>query len=261
MLSILFLFKIIVTVSIVLGLSLIAEHVSPRIAGLLAGYPLGAALALLFYGIEISPEFAAQSAIYTIFGLIAIQSFAYFYFIISSFTEKFTIPISSTVAVAGFFVIAWLLHFLQVGTFFTVMLTIASIFLFMYQFRKIKNKKIQKKISMSFQIIFVRAVFAALFIVVITGIAKLVGPRWAGLFSAFPTTFFPLLVIVHFTYTTEHAHTIIKNFPIGLGSIIAYALAVSFTYPAYGIFAGTAISLGIATLYLLIYNFLVYKGD
>jgi len=261
MFSMLIIVKISVTIAIVLALSLIAEHVSPRVAGLLAGYPLGAALALFFYGLEISPEFAAISAIYTILGLIAIQSFAYFYYITSLHVRKFIIPASSVMAVSGYFLVAWLLHFLKLSTLCTTILSILSILLFVYLFRQIENRKIQKRIRLNFQVLCVRAFFAAAFIVVITGIAHLVGPRWAGLLSAFPTTFFPLLLIVHFTYSSEHAHTVIKNFPIGLGSIIAYGLSVSFTYPACGVLVGTGISLGIATVYLLIYNFAVYRGE
>ena len=33
----------------------VAERVSPRVAGLLSGYPLGAAIALFFMGLEIGP--------------------------------------------------------------------------------------------------------------------------------------------------------------------------------------------------------------
>ena len=261
MVSILIIIKIFVTISIVLALSLIAEHVSPRVAGLLAGYPLGAGLALFFYGYEISAEFAAQSAVYTIIGLIAIQFFGYCYYLFSSYFKKFTVVVSSALSIAGYFCAAWLLHFLELGALVSVVLTIVSIAVFVFLFRNIENKKIKNKITLSFQTLLIRALFAALFIVGITYIANLVGPRWAGLFSAFPTTFFPLLVIVHLTYTTQHAHTIIKNFPIGLGSLIAYSLAVIFTYPAYGIFAGTAISLFLATIYLLIYNFFIYKDE
>jgi len=260
MAGILIIVKILITVFIVLALSIIAEHVSPRVAGLLAGYPLGAALALFFYGYEISPGFAAQSAVYTIIGLIAIQSFAYCYYVSSSCFKKYTILVSSILASAGYFFVAWLLHFLESGALLSVMLTSFSIGLFVYLFRNIENRKILNKITLSSRILYIRAFLAALFIVVITWAAHLVGPRWAGLFSAFPTTFFPLLVIVHFTYTTKHAHTIIKNFPIGLGSIVVYALGVIFTYPRFGIGTGTILSLTMATIYLLIYNFLIYRG-
>ncbi len=69
---------LVVTVAVVLLLSLVTEHVSPRVAGILAGYPLGAAIALFFIGLESSPEFASNSAVYTMMGLVATQSFVYF---------------------------------------------------------------------------------------------------------------------------------------------------------------------------------------
>ena len=43
--------KIAVTIGLVLALSLVAERVSPRAAGLLSGYPLGAAIALFLIGL------------------------------------------------------------------------------------------------------------------------------------------------------------------------------------------------------------------
>jgi hypothetical protein len=99
-----------------------------------------------------------------------------------------------------------------------------------------------------------RALFAASIILLITGIAKLVGPTWSGLFSAFPTTLFPLMLIVHFTYDKKHVHTIIKNVPVGIFSLVLYSLAVSIVYPLYGIYWGTLISFGVATTYLLLYH-------
>ena len=58
-----FILKLIVAVAVVIGLSLVAEHSSPRIAGILSGYPTGSAVSLFFFGLEINPEFAANSAL------------------------------------------------------------------------------------------------------------------------------------------------------------------------------------------------------
>jgi len=73
----LILVKIAVTIGVVITLSLVAERVSTSVAGVLSGYPLGAAIVLFFYGVEASPEFAAKSAVYTMPGLISTQSFVY----------------------------------------------------------------------------------------------------------------------------------------------------------------------------------------
>jgi|SRR5680860_682423 len=63
--------KLVISIGIVLGLSLVAERVSARMAGMLAGYPLGTAIALYFIGLEISPAFATESAVHTLAGFSA----------------------------------------------------------------------------------------------------------------------------------------------------------------------------------------------
>ena len=246
--------KIIVSVFAVITLSLIAENVSPRVAGILSGYPLGAAITLFFYGLEISPEFASKSIVYTLIGLIATQSFVYFYFKASLYFKRYVILFSSIVSFAGYFFVAWLLHFINSNMLLSLIITIASIFFFIYLFKEIRNVKIENKIKLTPKVLFVRAVLSASIILIITGMAGLIGLKWAGLLSAFPITLFPLILIVHFTYDTAHVHTIIKNFPIGLGSIIIYSVTLSIAYPAIGIYLGTALSFVTATIYLLVYG-------
>jgi hypothetical protein len=104
-----------------------------------------------------------------------------------------------------------------------------------------------------------RAALATVIILMITGAAKWVGPRWAGLFSAFPTTLFPLILIVHISYGRPAVNTIIKNFPRGLGSLILYALGVSFVYPRFGVLPGTIVAFTLATAYLVVYGAVVAK--
>ena len=64
LIDLLFLLKLFVSVFVVVGLSLVTEYVSPKVAGILSGYPLGAAIALFFIGLEIGPDFAAQNSVF-----------------------------------------------------------------------------------------------------------------------------------------------------------------------------------------------------
>jgi hypothetical protein len=251
--------KLIVSVTLVLTLSAVAEHVSPRAAGLLAGYPAGAAITLFFIGLDISLEFASDSAVYTMMGLVATQAFVYCYFRSSLYFKKFTIVISSVLAIIGYFMMIWLLHYIRLNKFLAALIPIASIFGFVYLFRQIKNATIQERVKLTPRILFLRAFLAGFIILIIIGTAKFVGPRWAGLFSAFPSTLFPLILIVHLSYDKAHVHTIIKNFPRGLGSLITYSLCVSIFYPASGIYIGTVISLAAAGVYLLLYRLVAVR--
>lgn len=254
-----FLAKLISSVSIVVLLSWIAEHMSPKVAGLLSGYPLGAAIALFFYGIEVSAEFASKSALYTMIGLVASQAFVYCYYQASVYFRKFNIFYSSLIAVSGYFLVIWLIHFIKLNHAFAVVIPIISIFLFSYLFRKIDNMEIQKRLRLSCRLLFLRSIFAGSIILVITGAAKWVNSTWAGLLSAFPITLFPLMLIIHFTYGKKYVHTIIKNFPMGLGSLISYSLTVSIAYPVCAVYLGTFISFATATAYLLIYHLITKK--
>jgi hypothetical protein len=254
-----FLAKLISSVSIVVLLSWVAEHMGPKVAGLLSGYPLGAAIALFFYGLEVSPQFASKSAVYTMIGLVASQAFVYCYYRASVYFKKFNIFCSSMISMAGYFLVIWLIHFIKLNHAFAIVIPIISVFLFSYLFREIDNMEVQKRLRLSYSLLFLRAIFAGSIILVITGAAKWVNSTWAGLLSAFPITLFPLMLIIHFTYGKKYVHTIIKNFPMGLGSLITYCLTVSIAYPVCGVYLGTFISFTIATAYLLIYYFMTAK--
>jgi len=254
-----FLAKLISSVSIVVLLSWVAEHMGPKVAGLLSGYPLGAAIALFFYGLEVSPQFASKSAVYTMIGLVASQAFVYCYYRASVYFKKFNIFCSSMISMAGYFLVIWLIHFIKLNHAFAIVIPIISVLLFSYLFREIDNMEVQKRLRLSYSLLFLRAIFAGSIILVITGAAKWVNSTWAGLLSAFPITLFPLMLIIHFTYGKKYVHTIIKNFPMGLGSLITYCLTVSIAYPVCGVYLGTFISFTIATAYLLIYYFMTAK--
>jgi len=254
MIELLFLIKLIVAITVVVGLSILAEHVSPRIAGIISGYPTGSAITLFFFGLELGPDFAAQSAVYNMIGLTASLSFVYFYYKTSKYLNRYNIILSSLAAIIGYFIIIYLLHFIELNKFIAILIPILFSFLYIYLFKEIKNIKIDNKVKLSNKTLLMRAFFAALIILLITSIPKFVGSTWAGLFSAFPTTLFPLILIIHFTYTKQHVHTIIKNVPIGMFSLIIYSLVISIVYPLYGIYLGTVISFTVATIYLIMYS-------
>lgn len=246
----LILIKSAVSVFIIIGLSLLAEHVSPRVSGIISGYPLGGALTLFFLGYEISPDFAAASAVYTVLGLISSQVLALSYYLISARNPPFNVVTSAFGSVVCFLCSAFLLGRLPINVYLILPLTCLATFGFHLLFRRIDNSVITKKKAPSFSLLISRAIASAMLIILITGIAKLIGPRWAGLFSSFPIVFFPLLIIIHFSYHTKHVHSIIKNFPQGLGSLILYLVVIHYSYPAFGLFIGTVSGLVCATIYL-----------
>jgi hypothetical protein len=246
--------KILVTIGMVLGLSLVAERVSPRVAGVLSGYPTGAAIALFFIGVEIGPQFAAESAVFTLAGLTASQVFVYAYYAVSARCSGRAVAPATAAALAAYFAASWALQGLPFTLASAMLLPAAAIVLFSFLFRNIRNVAITRSVRFTPTVLLLRACMAAGIILAITAAARVVGPAWAGLFSAFPTMLLPLMLIVHLTYDKAHVHTIIKNFPLGLGSLITYGCAVALGYPRLGTGWGTAAAFAAATAYLLVYG-------
>lgn len=259
MLEPIFFIKFIVAIAVVLVMTFLAERISPRFAGIISGTPTGTAITLFFYGLEISPEFASNSAIFNLAGLLAMLTFFYLYYISSKIIGRENILVSSIFAIIGYSIVILILQNIKFDQITAAFVAIVSIPLFMYLFRKIPDVKVEQRVKLSTKILFIRALAAASIILTITTIAKFVGPTWAGLFSAFPTTVFPMIIIVQHAYGIKPVNTIIKNFPIGLPSLILYSLTVYAAYPVLGIFFGTMLAYLAAILCLAICIFIQKK--
>ncbi len=244
-----------IAIFMVIVLSVIAEVVSPRFAGMVSGFPLGAAINLFFIGIEVGPEFASESALYTAVGLIATQVFAYAYFRASEKTKDLSrlpaILIASLAGVCGYFSAASLLRLLPVGAELAVGLPAASILVFDALLKGPKDVRIENRVALRPRELLLRSGFAAGTILLVTSTAAMVGARWAGLFSAFPITMLPFVAIIHRTYGAAYAQAVLRSVPRGLSSLLVYSLAVWASYRTHGAYVGTGIAYGFATLWLL----------
>ena len=247
-----------VAVLMVVGLSLLAEYVSPRFAGIVSGYPLGGALSLIFIGIEAGPRFAAQSAVYSTAGVGGTLTFVYGYLLATHLVggkSRMTAILFCTGGAALFYIpMATLLKSLRLDLVFGPLVAIALILFYEMLMHSVPDAVITEKKRLNAKLLMARAFFAALIIVLITSSAKLVGPRWAGIFAAFPTTMYPLIVIVHYSYRAEHVRSVIKNTPRGVVSLLIFCLAVGWFYPSQGVLSGTLIAYLLATVYLVLIN-------
>ncbi len=252
--SALILVKALTAVGMVVTLSVLAEVVGTRAAGILSGYPLGAAVSLFFMGWEISPQFAAQSALHTSVGLIATQAFAYSYYRTSLLPfpsgRASRVVFASLGGMLAYAASAAILRRLEVGPALAFLMPTLFILLFARLFRGVENTRIQNRAALDGKTLLLRGAFAAAAVIVITSTARWVGPAWSGIFAAFPITLLPFVAIIHYTYAPDHAHAILKNVPRGLGSLVAYSLTVSALYPTLGVLKGTILAYLLATLYL-----------
>ena len=252
-------YKFILTSIIVIALSFVVEYISPKWAGIFSGFPTGTAIILYFYALENGLEFAGESAIYNMVGLVAMQMFLFCYYLSGIAAKKFKIIISVIGAITGYMVTILFFSRFSFSPSLAVLIPLISIFIFRMLFQKIDYSEIDVKIKPTWKVILGRAGLAALIISFITGIAQLVGHTWAGLFSAFPTTVFPLLLIIHFSYGEHYVYSIIKHVPDGLGALLTYSLIIYLSYPQFSLYLGIILAFSGALVYLLIYQLVTLK--
>ncbi len=264
MLELIFISKIVVSIIAVVGLSLIAEHVSPKVAGILSGYPLGTAIALFYIGLENGEQFAANSAVFTVAGFSASLVLVYVYYRVSKAVDCYA-PATSVAMSACVASLCSIIAFLMAGFALTqfeltlipaLLLSVSAISLFAYLLRQIQDSSVEVRAKLKGRVLLLRAIAAATIVITITGVAKLIGANWSGVLSAFPITLYPFLLIIHLTYGSKQVHTIIKHYPFGLGSLLVYGLCIAHLYPTQGLLVGTMLAFIAASLYLLCFAWL-----
>ncbi|HPQ67977.1 MAG TPA: hypothetical protein PKW95_02535 [bacterium] len=248
--------KFVVSIFIVLLLSFIAEHVSPKWAGILSGFPTGSAITLHFFALENGLTFAGESAIYNMVGLVAMQMFIFSYYLCGVKLKRYKIIMSTIGGFIGYTITISLISRLPINPYLATIIPIISFFIFKSSFKKIIHSTIGEKIKPTCKVIISRSGIAAITICLITGVAEIVGSTWAGLFSAFPTTLFPLILIIHYSYGEQYAHSIIKHVPDGLGGLLTYSLILYLSYPSISLYLGIALAFSGALSYLLLYSLL-----
>lgn len=244
--------KIAVTMAAVVGLSLIAEHISARLAGILAGYPHGIAIVLYFIGLEQGVEFAAAASVYAIGGLGANVLLAYVYHRLARAPGLINVLVAMAGSLAAFGVFAAILNQLGIDHLLAGLITMGMIGLVALLVRGQSNVKISPAAGISHLDVLMRALLATAIVLLITGAAKAIGPDWSGLLAGFPVVTFPLLLIIHFHHGKAPIATMVKNYPFGLVSLLVFTVTVSFAYPALGMNRGTAAGFAAATLYLIV---------
>jgi len=244
--------KIVVTSAMVLALATINERVGPRVAGVLAGFPLGIAVSLFFIGIEQGSAFAATAAQSSLGGLGAALVFGIAYWRLTSGPRPFGIVLATLGSFAAFLASAALIGLLPVNRWLLTGVTLAIAALAAFIFRSVARVRADElpRIRVGPRELCVRAGIATALVLVITTLAGVVGEKWAGLLTGVPVTLYPLLLIAQLSYSPKVAHAIIEGFPYGIGGLVVCALVASYSLAAYGVYWGMMLAILAAGLYL-----------
>jgi len=253
------LFKILATAAIVLTLSLIAERVSARIAGLLTGAPLGALIVFSFLAREKDGAYFAEAVPHGLAGLIGTLAFAYGYHLGCRGGPRLgllTATLGGMTAYAAATLPLRAIDFTLVPALLTALTAIAAA---AFLFRRIENVLVARAVRLTPLVLAVRAGLAALLVTLVIALAEWGGPVITGLLVGFPMTLLPTYLIVHATYGAAPVSTMIRNFPLGLGGLISFLLVIRVVAPAWGPYPAIALGVLAAVSYLAALSMLMAR--
>jgi hypothetical protein len=126
---------------------------------------------------------------------------------------------------------------------------IANIFIL----RKIVRAGNQPKNSKtSFRENVIRGLIVSVIIILITESAKYIGNKWSAIVSSFPSTLYPVIIILHYEEKNILYPLVIKGFSLGVSTLVVFYLCCKFLIPVFGLNIGFLYIYFISVVYLYI---------
>lgn len=226
---------------LIAGITLIAERNSPRLAGILMALPTITFISLLIMALEYGAEFASKAAVWNPVGIVADVIFlGMFAFGTRISHGKGGLITALALAFSGYFISIFLLRWLPISSGFQAlaMLWIACIAAYI-SFRKLAALNFDRRDFTGWLGLLLRGVFGGIVVSGIIFLGDIAGPLWGGIFSSFPGTMTPVLILLYLSHGIEMTDSVIRDSPVGLAGTGLYSCTVWLLYPAGGVFLGT----------------------
>ena len=107
--------------------------------------------------------------------------------------------------------------------------------------------------------IMIRAAFAGGIVASVILISKFLSPYFVGIFSTFPAVLLSTVIILSLNQNIQFAQATGKVLILSSTNITIYAIAVYFTYPAFGVLIGTVISFAAAVIWVWLFHPIVQR--
>ena len=122
-------------------------------------------------------------------------------------------------------------------------------FLF-FKYSSINTKSTYSPKKMNLSTGLFRVIFVVVLVMLFTGMANLIGPRWAGVMASFPIALCPLLIILTYLYKDNLYPIVINNFSYSITTLGIYYLIIFGLFPIVGVYLGTLISYLVCLIYV-----------
>ncbi|MFH1222553.1 MAG: DUF3147 family protein [Candidatus Micrarchaeota archaeon] len=239
--------------------TILAEKLGTKIGGIIGSLPSNTVISLFFIGLTQTPEFAANAAKIVPLALVMSSVFLFIFIV----TAKKYGKLAFVFALLAWFILAIPLGNLGftdvvLGTAIYAILSGAMFYILEYW---MNIQSMEKKVNLKYSPgeLLLRAVFAGGVVSGAVVIAAFLGSVWGGIFSTFPAVVLSTMFLLTRAQGVEFAQATGKVLLPGYSNIVVYGIAVSLTYPTYGLVWGTVISYSAAALYVIAISPLLRK--
>lgn len=231
------LIKITLMPSVIALVTLAIRKWGNRAGGLIGSMPWIAGPILLFFILEQGKAFGIRSIQGSMTGILALISFCFSYSVLS---RKFSWLPALLLAYGVYTATAVFFNSLQLNLLLSYAAVIGSVWLALWLF-PVPAKKTTKNRRLPFDIP-IRMVVATGFVLVITGLASVLGPNWSGILTPFPILTSILAIFTHTLQGSDATILTLRGLLIGLFGFTTFLLLQSFLLPQYSV----ALSFGLA---------------
>lgn len=238
-----------------MALTEISRRVGPAWGGILSGFPLGTGIMVYFIAREQGLAFMIRGIPWGIAGLSASLVFCTTYLWIAlKISRRFlSILMASIISFLLFLVAGILISNLKLNLPLALICFLTTFSGNIILVRKMVTRMtVMNKSKSSFSKIIIRGIAAGIIILLTTGLASVFGSKWSGIFSAFPATLYPLLIIMHIESGNKMFPLVIREFSFSISTLAVFFMFCSILLPAFGLNRGFLLVYTICLLYLYI---------
>lgn len=240
---------------IILGLSLAAKRWGGFVGGILSGLPIIAGPITLFLAIEQGAAFAIASANSTLLGILALSSFCFIYGLSAL---KFSWALSLIIGWISYFIIALITSTISLPPLLSLVAVLAFITLLLHIGPATTPEK--SSLTITKVELAVRMCAAMGLVMVITYLAKSIGPALSGIFAAFPVAASVLAVFTHRNHSGAQAAHLLRGVTVGLVSLTSFYYGLTLFSNAVGFYGAFLLSLIlVVVLQIFVYWFTFHR--
>jgi hypothetical protein len=241
-----FVFRLLATGAVVLGVTLAVGRLGATAGGMLAGLPIVIGPGLVFLSLDESPGFVAETATFALLSLCATQSFMLAYLLAA---RRASPAPAVSLAFVAWLATALILANVVAGPVPALALFAVSVMIARFVGKRMRIPGAPVRSRDTLAALLLRAGLAGVLVGAITAASSRLGPQYSGLLIAYPVGMTVIAASVHLRYGAAKVIDTLYATALGTTSIAAFCFVVALSAERFG--SPPALVLGFAASFLL----------